>query len=80
MTRASLGHTGRPLRAGLTISAAYVMVSLAALTRVGIPFLGLDAFDTAIWLSSGLWITAFGLFSILFFPILTRSRVVAGPA
>lgn len=80
MTRASLGHTGRPLRAGLTMSAAYVMVSLAALARVGIPFLGLDAFDTALWLSSGLWIAAFGLFSILFFPILTSSRVVAGPA
>lgn len=80
MSRASLGHTGRPLRAGPAISAAFVMVSLAALARIATPFLGPDAFDAALWLSGGLWIGAFGLFSILFFPVLTRPRIVAGKA
>ena len=82
MTRASLGHTGRPLRAGLALSAAYAMISLAALARIGMPlltsFLGDDAFDAVLWFSGGMWIAAFGLFSILFLPVLTGPRVVAG--
>lgn len=82
MTRASLGHTGRPLHAGLALSAVYAMISLAALARIGMPFLtsllGDDAFDAALWFSGGMWIAAFGLFSILFLPVLTGPRVVAG--
>ena len=37
MTRAALGHTGRPLAAAKPIVADYVLVTLAALTRVFTP-------------------------------------------
>ncbi len=82
MSRASLGHTGRPLRAGRILPVAFAMVSLAALARIGTsfltPLLGGDAFDAVLWLSGGLWITAFGLFSILFLPVFMQPRGVAG--
>ncbi|MES0811085.1 NnrS family protein [Roseibium sp. SCPC15] len=72
MTRASLGHSGRPLIVSTPIMLAYLAVIAAALLRT---------FGTQFWdyfpvmLSSGaLWITSFALFTWVYFPILTRPR------
>jgi len=43
MTRASLGHTGRSLRASRPIAVAYILLSLAAAMRVFAPPLVADA-------------------------------------
>lgn len=75
MSRASLGHTGRPLTASPTTAAAYVLVSVAAALRV----FGAAAFPqlyNEVMLAAGLaWIAAFVIFTAVFAPILTRPRV-----
>ena len=72
MTRASLGHTGRPLTAGVGISSIYLLVTLAAILRLAAPFTGEVAEVTAF---AGLaWSAAFGLFAILYSPILIGKR------
>ncbi len=38
MSRTTLGHTGRPLTAGASLTIAYVLVILAAMARVAAPF------------------------------------------
>lgn len=40
MSRATLGHTGRPLHAGPGLTIAYVLVTLAALARIAAPLAG----------------------------------------
>ncbi|WP_299470933.1 NnrS family protein [uncultured Roseibium sp.] len=72
MTRASLGHSGRPLIVKRPIVLAYLMVIVAALIRS----FGNLAFDYfAVMLISGLmWTGAFALFVWIYFPILTRPR------
>ncbi|HMO72191.1 MAG TPA: NnrS family protein [Paracoccaceae bacterium] len=70
MTRASLGHTGRPLHATRLIAALYLALILSALARPA----------HALWpqvpglleLSGFGWMLAFGGFAALFWPVLTR--------
>lgn len=72
MTRASLGHTGRPLAAGVGTWSIYLLVTLAAILRVAAPLTGWAAEVT---LCAGLaWSGAFGLFAILYAPILIGKR------
>ena len=69
MTRASLGHAGRPLHAGLGTSTIYLLVTLAAALRVAAPLLGEHtALSTAI--AGCAWSAAFALFALLYGPLL----------
>ena len=78
MSRASLGHTGRPLQAGRLTLAVYALVTLAALLRVLAPFAG-SAYMPAIALAGTAWSGAFGLFAVSYAPVWTMPRV-AGDA
>lgn len=61
MTRATLGHTGRPLTADVWTAAIYALVAAAAALRVAAPFLA-DVYLALLWTSGLAWSTAFGLF------------------
>jgi uncharacterized protein involved in response to NO len=74
MTRASLGHTGRPLQAGPATKAIYVLITVAALLRVLSPLAG-SRIELALWLAGTAWSGAFGLFVIRYGPALARPRV-----
>jgi uncharacterized protein involved in response to NO len=73
MSRASLGHTGRPLAAGPGTCAVYILVTLAALLRVPAPLGGGD-YLVLLSLSGGAWSAAFGLFFLLYLGPLTAPR------
>ena len=73
MTRASLGHTGRPLIAGLGRQVIYALVTLAALLRVLSPFAGTQMMHV-LWAAGTSWTAAFGLFAILYGKVLTQPR------
>ena len=74
MTRASLGHTGRPLIAPRSMALAYLLVSLAAAIRVmGPAFLPLQ-YDILIAFAGSLWIVAFAIFVWIYAPILILPR------
>ena len=73
MTRATLGHTGRELKAGPATVAVYVLITLAALIRVAAA-LSLVGYRTGIEAAGGLWIGAFLVFLASYGPMLFRSR------
>jgi len=72
MTRASLGHAGRPLAATPAITLLYVALIISVVTRFLAAFL--DGQDWIIHLSATGWILAFTGFAIIYWPILTRPR------
>jgi uncharacterized protein involved in response to NO len=61
MTRATLGHTGRELRADAATTAIYLAVAAAAATRVAAGAVP-EAYTALLWGSGLLWTLAFGLF------------------
>ncbi len=74
MTRASLGHTGRPLKAGPRTEAIYALVTLAALLRLLSP-LGGAHYLLVLSFAGAAWSGAFGLFVLFYGPILAAPRV-----
>lgn len=79
MTRTSRGHTARPLVAGAAEVAAYVMVQLAAATRVLVPLAVPEFYVAAVIGSATLWSAAFAAFTLAYIPILTRPRLDGKP-
>jgi uncharacterized protein involved in response to NO len=77
MTRASLGHTGRPLSTGPVTKAIYGLITVAALLRILSPFAG-DRVDLALWLAGASWSCAFGPFAVFYGLVLVRPRVRDG--
>lgn len=63
MTRATLGHTGRPLRATVSTSLAYLALAFAAVLR---PFAELipTQYHLMLSLSAACWLLAFTLFLV----------------
>ena len=78
MSRAALGHTGRPIVAPRPIVAAYLLVSAAALLRAFGPTLAPGLYNEFMLVAGAAWIAAFALFTVTFAPILLQPRVRAG--
>jgi uncharacterized protein involved in response to NO len=78
MSRAALGHSGRPLEAHPLTVVAYALVSAAALLRVAAGLL--PDFQIA-WLTAAAasWIAAFALFLTVYAPILLGPRADGRP-
>ena len=74
MTRATLGHTGRELRAGPATALLYLFVTLGALLRVTAP-LGLIDYTLGMEVSAVFWGGAFVVFLAAYGPILLSPRV-----
>ena len=69
MSRAALGHTGRPLTASGSITGAYLLLTVAALTRSGASMLpGLHG--DLLMVSGTLWVVAFAVFTVTYWPVL----------
>jgi uncharacterized protein involved in response to NO len=79
MTRTSRGHTARPLKVGAWETAAYVLVHVAALTRVLVPLIWAEGYVFLVGLSAVLWSAAFAIFTVVYIPILTRPRLDGQP-
>ena len=74
MTRVSLGHTGRPLHAERITILIYMLVTAAALARIGAAFA--TTFNMSLLeLSAALWIAAFGTFIVRYASFLVSARV-----
>lgn len=68
MTRASLGHSGRPLVASRQISAIYVLAVIAATTRIAAGIM--PAIPWLLEIAAMAWILAFSGFVIVYAPLL----------
>jgi uncharacterized protein involved in response to NO len=71
MTRASLGHTGRPKEADRLTVLIYMLVNLGALLRVFGPMTGLPA-NLMLGAAAAAWSAAYLLFAAVYGPYLTR--------
>jgi len=74
MTRASLGHTGRPLSAGPVTKAIYALITAASVLRVLSPFAS-ENLEFALWVAGAAWSGAFALFAVFYGSALARPRI-----
>jgi len=71
MTRATLGHTGQPLRAGILTQAIYGLVLAAALLRIAAAFTG----EAMLLHAAGVaWILGFAGFVLAYGPLLVARK------
>lgn len=71
MTRATLGHTGRPLTASRGTLVLYAAVTVGALCRVGAGFAP-DFYLELLMIAGAAWMTAFALFVVIYGPLFLR--------
>ena len=72
-SRAALGHTGRPLESHPLLTAAYVLITIAAICRVAATFGPVARVLLAV--SAAAWCLGFICFAWRYVPILTQPRV-----
>ncbi len=74
MTRTTLGHTGRPLRAGPYETAMFVLVQAGALARVAAA-LWMEPAAVLLVASAACWSVAFALYVLVYLPYLAGARI-----
>ncbi|SFJ41902.1 NnrS family protein [Celeribacter neptunius] len=79
MSRASLGHAGRPLVAPGGVALAYLLLPCGALLRWAGGWIGGAAYVPLVLLSGLIWCLAFALVAAAFWPILTSPRPPRAP-
>jgi len=79
MARVSLGHTGRVLEPASLMTRAFVAINLAALLRVVLPLIFPGVYAQSMTAAGLLWMAAFGLFVVVYAPMLLRPRVDGKP-
>jgi len=75
MSRAGLGHSGRPLLAPKPVALAYGAIALAALLRWIGPELSDVFYMPAILGTGALWVLGFALYLVAMWPALTQPRL-----
>jgi uncharacterized protein involved in response to NO len=79
MSRVSLGHTGRPLQVKPILTCAFLLIASAALIR----FIGVNLAPQspvlALQISGLCWLASYGIFTWLYWPVLTKPRVDGRP-
>jgi len=78
MTRASLGHTGREIKASPVIVVAYVLISLSAVLRLTVAFMP-ELTQELVMASGVVWTLAFVAYVVKYTPILVRPRIDGRP-
>ena len=77
MARVSLGHTGRVLQVGKSITVAFALLLLAGPVRM---LASLAGFPLLFWQASALlWLYAFAIFLWFYWPVLTQPRADGRP-
>jgi uncharacterized protein involved in response to NO len=74
MTRASLGHTARPLKANTATVIIYILVTAGAVLRVAASLRAID-YNLGIEVAGTVWGAALLLFLIAYAPVLWRPRL-----
>ncbi|MCP3750609.1 NnrS family protein [Pseudomonas sp. SBB6] len=76
IARVSLGHTGRALQPPAGMTLAFVLLNLAALSRVLlVPWMPM----AGLWLAGTCWVLAFAVYTWRYAPMLLRARVDGHP-
>lgn len=77
ISRAALGHTGRPLEVERRTAIAYGLLTAATFARAfGASIM---PYEVSVWSAGALWISAFALLLVAYVPVLLRPRVDGRP-
>lgn len=80
MARVALGHTGRNIHTPpSSVVWIFGLVILATLSRVLLPILLPEFYRLSVMLAASGWIAAFGLFTLVYWPILSKPRIDGTP-
>jgi len=79
MSRVSLGHTGRALRASKVIAISFILINLAVFFRVFLPVFFPDGYAVSLLIATSFWLLAFSLFSFVYTPMLASPRADGKP-
>jgi uncharacterized protein involved in response to NO len=79
MTRASLGHTGRPLVVPRAIACAYAILTLSTVSRVFGAAVFPDHYLLTVSVAGLGWVLCFGIFIVVYAPILWGPRADGKP-
>ncbi|WP_417438656.1 NnrS family protein [Idiomarina sp.] len=79
IARVSLGHSGRPLQPKLIMTGAFLLVLIAALTRVFLMWLAPDLASQWLMFSAIAWTMAYGIYVVVYFKVLTTPRADGNP-
>ena len=79
MMRSALGHSGRPLVAGMAEVSVFVLLQLAAIVRVFVSWAAPQFYRETMITAGLLWTLAFGVFLFRYWAILTRPRIDGRP-
>lgn len=77
LTRTSLGHSGRPLRATPAISGIYAMVLLSVLTRIAAEYF--PGASALLHIAASFWILGFAGFALYYLPMFFKPRAQKAP-
>ena len=78
ISRVSLGHTGRKILVGPVMATAFILMAFALIIRVFAPFI-FSHYPNLILTTGIFWALAYGLFVLIYTPILTRPRIDGAP-
>ncbi len=79
IARVSLGHTGRSLQINRIMVAAFVALVASALIRTVVVLLFPTMMLSGYVISALLWAIAFMIFTVVYYPILTKPRLDGRP-
>ncbi|WP_286234842.1 NnrS family protein [Thalassotalea sediminis] len=79
ISRVSLGHTGRPLKVTPIIKTSFILVFIAAISRVIMPIIIPSAVPELYWIATGTVCASFLLFLYQYIPYLTSARADGRP-
>jgi len=74
MTRVTLGHTGRAIRANFWTGLSYLSIVLGTLLRVFVPIFISEFYFQSLHISSGLWTLGFAIFLLRYTKIMFTQR------
>lgn len=79
MTRTARGHTARPLVADGYELTCFLLIQVAAIVRVFGGMVSADLYLISVLVSGALWAVAFGIYTVRYWPVLTRPRLDGKP-
>ncbi|MCK4864568.1 MAG: NnrS family protein [Gammaproteobacteria bacterium] len=79
MARVSIGHTGREMVLSSWMTLAFILINIAAITRVIMPMFMPHLYLFFIQFSGWLWVSAFIIFFVIYTPMWIRPRIDGRP-
>jgi uncharacterized protein involved in response to NO len=74
MARVSLGHTGRRIVATRAVAASFALVTAATIARALVPLFAIAWHHVALVVAAALWAGAFGIYLVVYVPVLASPR------